>query len=42
MKTPIILTLENKEEIKEFLNDLKAVTNAQEIKTGKFNIELTE
>ncbi len=42
LKTEIILTLE-KEKIKElsdFMQDIKAVTNAKEIKQGKFSIKL--
>ena len=41
LKVPIILTLDKKDEkdLEHFLKDLGAVTSAQEIKFGKFNIE---
>ena len=40
LKTPVILTIDKKEhdELKEFMKDLKAVTNA-EIREGKFSIQ---
>jgi len=42
MKSEIVLTIPAKDNqtLSEILSDLKAVTNAKEIKTGKFNIEL--
>jgi len=42
LKIPIILTLDKKDEkdLKPFLEDLKAVTSSQEIKFGKFKVEL--
>ncbi len=42
MNCEIILTIEKNdyEKLKELLNDLKSVTNAKEIKTGKFNVEI--
>ena len=42
MKAPIILTIEKKDEkiLKDFMDDLKAVTNATDIKFGKFDIKL--
>ncbi len=41
MKAEIILTITNGErkKLKSFLDDLKHVTNAKEIKTGKFDVE---
>ena len=44
MKVPIILTIEKKDSeiLKDFIDDLKAVTGAQKIETGKFKIELVE
>ncbi|MFC1686192.1 valine--tRNA ligase [Nanoarchaeota archaeon] len=41
LKTPIILTLDKKDEkeLSPFLEDLKSVTNSQEIKWGKFSVE---
>jgi valyl-tRNA synthetase len=42
MNCEINLTLEKKDhdKVKELLNDLKDVTNAKEIKTGKFKVEI--
>jgi valyl-tRNA synthetase len=42
LKAEIILTLEKQKikELRNFLQDLKAVTNAKEIKEGKFNIKI--
>ena len=42
MKSEIILTLdkETQEILKNVLGDLISVTNAKEIKTGSFNVEL--
>jgi len=42
LKVEIILTLEKQtiKELKPFLKDIKAVTNAKEIKEGKFNIKI--
>ncbi len=42
LKAEIILTLEKKQikELKNFMPDIKAVTNAKEIKQGKFNIKI--
>jgi len=44
LKTEIILTLNkaDKEKLKDVLEDLKAVTNAREIKVGKFRVEFLE
>jgi len=44
VKAEIILTLEDKEkqELKDILDDFKAVVNAREIKTGKFNVEFLD
>jgi valyl-tRNA synthetase len=44
MKTPIILTIENKDYklLKEIVKDLKAVTNTSDIKEGSFKVEFTE
>jgi len=44
LKVPIVLTLDKKDEkgLKPFLEDLKAVTAAQEVKFGKFKIEFAE
>ena len=44
MKAPIILTIEKKDQemLKDFMEDLKAVTAAKEIKEGKFEIKLIE
>jgi len=41
MNSKIILTItkEDKSKIKELINDLKAVTNAEDIKEGKFKVE---
>ena len=41
MNAEIILTISNEEnnKLKEMLEDLKDVTNAKEIKTGKFKVE---
>ena len=39
MNSEIVLTIENKEKLKEILEDLKDVTNAKEIKKGKFKVE---
>ena len=41
MKSEIILTIEKKDKntLKDLLQDLKSVTNASEIKEGKFNVE---
>jgi len=39
MKAEIILTIEEKDKLKEMLDDLKAVVNAKEIKQGKFKVE---
>ena len=41
LKTEIILTIEKQKlkDLKPFLQDLTAVTNAKEIKEGKFKIE---
>ena len=41
MNSEIILTLEKKdqEKLKEVIEDLKDVTNAKEIKEGKFKVE---
>jgi valyl-tRNA synthetase len=43
MKAEIVLTFpkEEQEKIKEMLEDLKDVTNASEIKEGKFNVEFS-
>jgi len=44
MKAPIILTIEEKDHelLKDFIEDLKAVTASQKIETGKFSIKLVE
>jgi valyl-tRNA synthetase len=44
MNSSIILTLDKKEKetLDEVLDDLKSVTNASEIKTGKFKVEFVE
>jgi len=44
MKAPIILTIDEKDKkmLKDFMEDLKAVTAAKEIKTGKLSIQLAE
>jgi len=44
MKVPIILTIpkEDIKNLKLFMDDLKAVTNAQQIKEGQFSIKLLE
>ena len=44
MNSEIILTIskEDSSKIKELINDLKNVTNAKEIKEGKFRVEFTE
>jgi len=41
MNTECILTINkiNYEDLKNLIEDLKAVTNASEIKTGKFKVE---
>jgi len=41
VKAEIVLTIDKKtkEGLKEFMNDLKHVINAIEIKEGKFNVE---
>ena len=41
MNSEIILTIEEKDynKLKEILEDLKDVSNAKDIKTGKFNVE---
>ncbi len=40
LKSPVILTIENKYKNYAFLDDLKAVTSAKEIKFGKFDIKI--
>ena len=44
MKSEITLTIEKKdiEKLKDVLQDLKSVTNASEIKEGRFNVEFKE
>ena len=44
MKVPVLLTLEKKDFdlLKDVLEDLKSVTSAKDIKTGKFEIKIFE
>jgi hypothetical protein len=44
MKSEIILTISEKDykTLKEIIKDLKDVTNAKEIKQGKFKVEFVE
>jgi len=39
MNAECVLTISNKEKLKDVLEDLKGVTNVREIKKGKFKVE---